>query len=106
MAKINECDISGFSGLTKTISLEKNFLVELTLQWGLNTESLMKYLTKPDVFLNYLSGTILSLGTYYFHFYSDLYSSLLLNESTQLQGKFYYWQYFTTQIHLPASFYR
>lgn len=85
LTKINEFDISGFSGIAQTITVD-DLSFRITLQWGLNCESLLNYLTKPDIFLNYFSGTILSLGTYYFHFYSDLYSNLLLNESTQLKG--------------------
>nr|XP_027201792.1 uncharacterized protein LOC113795769 [Dermatophagoides pteronyssinus] len=83
--EVNDYEISGYAGYTKTITLD-NLKFHLNLRWELERNFILNFVQKPEIFLKFFTGCILALGTYFYTFYSNLYAGLLLQESTQKQA--------------------
>lgn len=88
---VKECEISGYAGHSKMFSIndtnghEVSF--QINLRWELEAKSFTENISRPDIVVKYFSGYLLSLGTYFYRFYSVFYLYLLNNPITRREGK-------------------
>lgn len=85
---VKEYEISGFSGHSKAfkfidVQTGKEVSFQMSVRWDLAKESLYGHISNPEVIAEQFSMLMLSTGSYFWRFYSGLYTQLLADNRTQ-----------------------